>query len=107
MKALLLTIGLLGGGAVLGRNLYATLTSNGPEPTLSYYSDGQKKASFQFVDGVKQGASEQWHSNGQQEARGSYTEGLRDGAWTFWTEDGSIDAERSGEYRGGRLITGN
>jgi antitoxin component YwqK of YwqJK toxin-antitoxin module len=102
MKAILLTIGLVGGAVVVGRNLYGRVTSTGPEPTVSYYSDGTYKSSAVFVDGLKEGASKAWHANGKQESEGDYEDGLREGAWMFWHADGTLDTERSGEYREGQ-----
>ena len=104
MKRILLLLSLVFGVVAIGGGLYARLASDGPAPQVSYWGDGRMKASTGYVDGVKQGASEQWYPSGQLECRGEYRDGLREGAWTFWREDGSVDAERSGEYREGKRL---
>ena len=104
MKAILLTIGLVGSAIVVGRNLYGRVTSAGPEPTVSFYSDGTCKSSAMFVDGVKEGASKAWYASGKQESEGSYAAGLREGPWMFWHADGTLDTERTGEYREGQRV---
>jgi antitoxin component YwqK of YwqJK toxin-antitoxin module len=104
MKGMLLTIAIVGSAVVAGRGLYGTMTAPKSPATVSYYGDGHPKNSVIYVDGVKQGAGEQWYANGQKEAEGRYAADQREGPWTFWNADGSVDKERTGEYRTGRRI---
>ena len=104
MKAMLLTIAIVGSAVVAGRGLYGTMTAPKAPATVTYYGDGHLKNSVIYIDGVKQGASEQWYANGQKEAEGRYESDQREGPWTFWKADGTVDAERTGEYRTGRRI---
>ena len=104
MKGMLLTIAIAGSAVVVGRGLYGTMTAPKSPATVSYYGDGHPKNSVIYVDGVKQGASEQWYPSGTKEAEGRYEADQREGPWTFWKADGSVDQERTGEYRTGRRI---
>jgi antitoxin component YwqK of YwqJK toxin-antitoxin module len=99
-----LALAALAGIVVLARGLVADLAHASPEPRLTYYGDGQKKNSTEYVDGARTGASEQWHPGGQQEWSGEYADGLREGEWSFWLEDGSLDEERSGTYEDGKKL---
>lgn len=106
MKRVLILLSLLFGGVAVGGGLYARLASDGPPPQVAYWSDGAKKSSVTFVEGVKEGPCQQWYASGAPECSGEYRRGLRQGIWTFWNEDGSIDQERSGEYREGKRVAG-
>lgn len=104
MRGILIAIAVAGSAVFAGRSLYGTLTAPKSPATVTYYGDGHPKCSVIYVDGMRQGASEQWYANGRKEAEGKYEADQREGPWTFWKADGSIDTERTGEYRTGRRI---
>jgi antitoxin component YwqK of YwqJK toxin-antitoxin module len=105
MKKILLLASVAFGLVALGKGVQAVL-DDAPAATVSYYGDGRPKNSTSYVDGVKQGRSEQWRSDGTKEWDGQYKDGLREGEWLFWREDGALDSERSGIYREGKRIEG-
>jgi antitoxin component YwqK of YwqJK toxin-antitoxin module len=106
LKKLLVLASLAFGVLAIGGGLYARLGSGGPAPTVTFYGDGQRKNATVYVEGVKDGPSEQWYSDGLKEWEGFYDGGFRSGAWTFWTEDGQVDLERSGRYEAGQRVGG-
>jgi antitoxin component YwqK of YwqJK toxin-antitoxin module len=106
MKKLLVIVSLAFGSIALGGGLYARLQGRSPDPTRTYYGDGQCKNATIYVDGVKDGRSEQWYPGGAKEWDGSYQDGYREGRWMFWNEDGSLDQERSGDYQAGQRVAG-
>jgi antitoxin component YwqK of YwqJK toxin-antitoxin module len=102
MKKLLLVVCIGFGAVAIGGGVYSRLDA--VEPTVTYYGDGQPKSSFRYADGLKDGASVEWHPDGTKACEGDYRGGFREGPWSFWREDGSLDVERSGEYRQGSKV---
>jgi antitoxin component YwqK of YwqJK toxin-antitoxin module len=104
MKKLLLIASLLCGAAAVGGAVRAMWQDSGADATVAYWSDGTKKSSIVYVDGIKAGPARHWHASGVLEAEGSYADGFKSGIWNFWNEDGAPDLERSGLYERGRRV---
>lgn len=103
MKKLLLVLSVLFATVALGKGVRALL-HDGPVPTVTYWGDGTTRNTTEYLDGQKDGRSEQWHANGSKEWDGQYRAGLREGEWLFWNEDGTLDSERSGLYHEGQRV---
>jgi len=104
VKKLIVLLAFAFGVVAIGGGLYARLGDTAPQASISYFGNGEKKSAVEYIDGIKQGAAEQWYSNGRLECQGRYRDGLRDGPWQFWNEDGTLDLGRSGEYGEGRKL---
>lgn len=104
MKTLILIASLACGAAALASGVHSYLHEQGGEAALTFWGDGTKRSSTEYVDGVKQGRSEQWYVDGTQEWLGSYRDGFREGEWRFWDESGALDSERSGLYERGKRV---
>lgn len=104
MKRLILLAALVFGAAALAGAMHSYLAHSEADATIAYHSNGSRKSSIAYVEGVKQGQSSQWHANGQLESEGSYVDGMRSGEWRFWDEQGELDLERSGTYEDGRKV---
>jgi antitoxin component YwqK of YwqJK toxin-antitoxin module len=103
MKRVLLLASVVFALVAVGKGVQAILNDE-PTATQTYYGDGSPKSSTFYVEGVKEGRSEQWRSDGTKEWDGDYKAGLRHGEWLFWREDGSLDSERSGTYFEGKRV---
>ncbi|NUP94683.1 MAG: hypothetical protein HUU28_00825 [Planctomycetaceae bacterium] len=104
MKRLILFAALIFGAAALAGAMHSYLSHSDADATITFHSDGTRKSSIVYVEGVKQGQSSQWYSSGQLECEGTYVDGLRSGEWRFWDERGELDLERSGTYEDGRKV---
>ena len=104
MKRLVLFAALVFGAAALAGAMHSYLSHSGPEATVAYHSNGTRKSSIVYVEGLKQGQSQQWYASGQLECEGGYADGVRSGEWRFWDEQGELDLERSGTYTDGRKV---
>ena len=114
-------------GQLASEGRYETGKEEGP--WRMFHPGGRLKALFEYSAGILEGAAEMHHASGELQWRGVYRAGLRqgewlfgredgspssagafeagkrEGGWTFWSKDGSIDKQRSGEYKGGELVT--
>jgi antitoxin component YwqK of YwqJK toxin-antitoxin module len=106
MKLALVLSGLLGSALYFFGVIPGTGSPAGPAPVVSYYGNGQMRASTSFVDGMREGPAVEWYADGQKLAEGRYQAGLREGDWTFWLPGGEIDRERTGTYVSGKLVGG-
>lgn len=103
MNKLLVFVSVVFAVGALATGLRSAL-DDAPQATVTYFGDGRPKNSTCYVDGVRNGRSEQWRSDGSKEWDGQFEDGLREGEWLFWSEDGSLDLERSGSYRAGKRV---
>lgn len=55
---------------------------------LAYYSSGQLKASTQYLNGLKHGATKAWFENGQIQQDKQYQEGQPIGTQKSWDQNG-------------------
>jgi antitoxin component YwqK of YwqJK toxin-antitoxin module len=104
MKRLVLFAALVFGAAALAGAMHSYLSHGESDATVAYHSNGSRKSSIVYLEGVKQGSSSQWYASGQLECEGSYSDGLRSGEWRFWNEQGELDLERSGTYADGHKV---
>ncbi len=65
----------------------------------TFYEDGQRAASVQFVNGNPQGRAVEWHRNGQVKRERNFVEGRIEGPDIAYYQDGTKAAETS--YRNG------
>lgn len=104
MKRLILFAALVFGAAALAGAMHSYLSHSESDATVAYHSNGARKSSIVYVEGLKQGPSSQWYASGQVECEGTYLDGLRSGEWRFWDEQGQLNLERSGTYENGRKV---
>ena len=60
-----------------------------------WYSTGEKKAEYSFLDGLEQGQRTVWYPSGQIAEQGEMLFGKQEGTWKMWYESGLPMAETS------------
>jgi len=70
-------------------------------PWSSYYENGQRWLSGQFVNARKQGNWRSWYNNGRRKAEGPFRDGLPHGRWISWFDSGQKKAD--GHFDTGKM----
>lgn len=63
---------------------------------VSWYEDGQKKASGHYRNNFKEGAWTVWYQNGRRMQKGYYQQDSKEGVWIYWYGNGK--KKEAGRY---------
>jgi antitoxin component YwqK of YwqJK toxin-antitoxin module len=73
-----------------GRILRIVNKKENKETRISYYSNGNKNDSIEYVNGVMHGIKKVWHENGKQYYQASYRNGENQGTFIEWANGKDI-----------------
>jgi antitoxin component YwqK of YwqJK toxin-antitoxin module len=81
---------------ISGYTINATMDEDRPK---------QKKAEYNYKNGLEEGPATVWYENGKVFRQGQCKEGKREGTWKQWDENGKLVKE--GKYKNGQLQKGD
>lgn len=87
---------------VNGRSSAACMRPDGTShgPSMTWYVDGSKASSGNYIEGTKEGLWCFWHKNGRLSGRGVFRDGKPDGIWVSWYDNEQKESE--GPYVDGK-----